>query len=103
MQDDEPCDADWRGGGRIDDRHQKPVAAARQRLDELRRIRCVAKYLANLADTEVQPLVEVHVRVAAPDVIADLRACDHLPAVEGEQFEDLERLRRQLEDPSALP
>ena len=91
------------GRRRVGDGHQEPVAAPGKRLDELRGIRGVAKHLANLPDAEIQPLIEVHERVAAPDVIADLDARHDLAAAAGEEFEDLERLRRQLEHVAALP
>ena len=81
----------------VGDRHQEPVAAPRERLDEPRGVRRVAEHLANLPDAEVQPLLEVHERVAAPDVIADLGAGHDLAAAAGQELEDLERLRRQLE------
>ena len=83
-------------------RHQEPVAAARQCLDEPWRVGGIAQRLTNLADAEVQPLLEVHERVAAPDVIADLAARDHLAAAAREELEHLERLRRQLDQVAAL-
>src|SRR6185436_7239692 len=83
-------------------RHHEPVAAARQRLDEPRRVSRIAQRLTNLADAEVQPLLEVHERIAAPDVIADFPARDDLAAAAREELEHLERLRRQLDQVAAL-
>ena len=84
------------------DRHQEPVTAARQRFDEAGGVRRVAEDFANLADAEIQSLLEVHERVAVPDVLADLVACHHFAAAAGEELEHHEGLRRQLEH-GALP
>jgi hypothetical protein len=57
----------------------------------------------NLPDAEIQALLEVHERVARPDVFADLRARHHVAATPRQQFEDFERLRRQLHEVALVP
>src|SRR5262249_44709730 len=61
-----------------------------------RRVGLIAERLANLTDAEVQSLLEVHERVSAPDVLADLIPCQHVTATSDQQLENLEGLRRQL-------
>ena len=89
-------------GAESRDRHQEPVAAPRQRFDEPRGVRGIAQHLTDLADAEVQSLLEVHERVAAPHVIADLVARHDFAAATGEELEHLERLRSQLDQVAAL-
>ena len=62
----------------------------------------VAERLADLADAEIQALLEVHERIAAPDVFADLVAGHHFTAAAGEQFEHLEGLRGELEQVAVM-
>ena len=66
-----------RGADRLH-RHQEPVAAPRQGLDEPRRVGRIPERLAHLTDAEVQALLEVDERVAGPDVLADLAAVSPL-------------------------
>src|SRR5262249_40434248 len=80
--------------GRLD-RHQKSIAASRQRLDVLRRLCIVTKRLANLTDAEIEALVKVDGRFIVPDRVADLAAGDDLATPCGEEREHAKRLRRQ--------
>jgi hypothetical protein len=84
------------------DRHHESIAATWKGLDEPRGVGRVAQHLANLADTEIQALLEVHERIAAPDVVADFGAGDDFTAAADEELEDSERLRRQPEQVAAL-
>ena len=101
-QHDETGDASGlRGAGRLDG-HEEPVAAPRKGLDELGGPCRVAEGLADLADAEVQALLEVDERVAGPDVLTDLAPPHHLAAAAGQEGEHLEGLRRQLDDVAVL-
>jgi hypothetical protein len=66
-------------------------------------IRIELECLPDLPDAEVQSLLEVDEGIAPPDVIAELRPGDHLAAPADQQFEDLERLRRELDHLAAPP
>src|SRR5262249_44940680 len=59
-------------------------------------IRAVGEGFANLPDAEVQPLFEVDQSGAAPDGFSDLVAGHHFAAASGQQFEDFEGVRWQL-------
>jgi hypothetical protein len=83
--------------------HQEPVAAARQRLDESRCIGGVAQRLAELANTEVESLLEVDQRAVGPHVVPDLAAGEHLPAATDEELEHLERLGGEPDEVPVAP
>src|SRR4029434_9206100 len=77
---------------------QKAIAAPRQRLDVLRRLRIVAKRLANLTDAEIEALVEVDEGVSAPDLLPDFVPGDNLAASGRQDRQDLERLGPQRDE-----
>ena len=79
------------------DRRDEAVAPAREGFDELRRLGVVAQRLADLPDAEVQPLVEVHERVALPHLLPNLLSCHDLAASPDQRLQDLERLRGKLD------
>jgi hypothetical protein len=54
-------------------------------------------------DSEVQPLLEVHKGVVAPDVLSNFFPRYQLAGATGEQSEHLERLRLQINAPSGFP
>jgi hypothetical protein len=83
------------------DRNDEPIAAPRQRLDEPGSVGGVPQRLADPAYAEVEPLLEVHDRVAQPDVRAKLFACNDFAGTARKELEHLERLRRQLDDVAA--
>ena len=62
----------------------------------------VAEGLANLADAEVEALLEIHEGVAGPDVLANLIARDHFARPAHEEREHLRRLRREFDQIAVL-
>jgi hypothetical protein len=84
-------------------RHQEPIPAPRQRLDELRGVGRVAERLPDLSNAEIEALLEIHERVAAPHVLMDGGARHDLSGMPGQQFQDFERLRRQLDELALVP
>src|SRR5262249_25312951 len=66
----------------------------------------VAQRLANLANAEIQALIEVHEGIGTPDLLADLVAGDNFTAAAHQHLQDFGRLRRQLHEvlvPAELP
>jgi hypothetical protein len=80
----------------------EPISTPWQRLDVAGRVGLVAEGGPDLLDAEVQPLVEVNERVAAPDLAAQLLAGDHVTRSSDEEREDLERLLLELDKHAAL-
>ena len=80
------------------DRRDEAVAPPRERFDVLRGIGVVAQSLADLPDAEVQPLVEVHERVATPHLLANLLSRHDLAASPDQRLQDLERLRGKFDE-----
>src|SRR5258705_6480 len=79
------------------------TGAAGKRVDEPRGLRVVAQRLPDLVDAEVQAAVEVHERVLAPQLLADLLAGDDVARTAGQQEQDLERLGREVDGKAFAP
>src|SRR6185503_2264111 len=97
----EPKDAAarrWRRGQRLGlrlDRSHEAISDTRPRLDEVRATGRVAQRDAYLADTEVDPTLEVDVGAVGPQLPAQLRARDHFTRARREQRQRAERLSLQ--------
>jgi hypothetical protein len=78
------------------------VPAPGQGLDVAGSIGLVAEGDPDLLDAEVEALVEVDERVAAPDLAAELFTGDDVTGAGDEQRQDLERLLLQLDEHPAL-
>ena len=90
-----------RGLGRSSLDHRNPhIAAPRDRLQVARRLGVVAEVMADLADGGVDPLFEVDVRLAAPQLLLDLLARDHLAGAADEEQQQARRLMGEAEDES---
>src|SRR5580765_8305173 len=59
------------------DRNKQPIPAARNRLDESRRVRRILQGLTQSADRGVQPMIEVDERPFGPEPEPELFATDH--------------------------
>jgi hypothetical protein len=84
------------------DRHDKTIPTARKRLDISRRARIIAERLANLADAEVQTLIEVDEGAITPDLPVDFLARHDLAAALHQQRQQLNGLRCELHEVGAL-
>src|SRR4029450_10702021 len=73
-------------------RHQKAIATPWQRLDVPRPARVVAEGFTNLADAEVETLVEVNEGFVVPDLLADLGAADDFAAPSSQDCGHLQRV-----------
>ena len=85
-----------RDGGR--DRGDKAVPLSRDGLHEARVVRRIAQGAADLQNAEVEAALEIHARVAAPDLSPELPAQDHFSGMGQQQREHARRLRRQFND-----
>ena len=82
---------------------EKPVSAARQRLDKGRIVGGVAERFSKPGDDRVQAVVEVDECFAAPDVAPQFLARDDVPRMLDERQERLKRLLLEaLFDAAAL-
>jgi hypothetical protein len=79
------CRKRLRSSGLVDDRwalgldrHEQSITAARNRLDESRRIRGIVQSLTQSAYSRVQAMIEVDERSVGPQPAPELFAADHL-------------------------
>ena len=79
------------------DRNEKPIATTRDRFEISRSIGIVGQRSADLADAEVETLIEVDDQAIGPDRLADVLSGDQLPGMAGEQRQHGDRLRPQFQ------
>ena len=94
----------FRGLGNLVDslhRSDEAIAAAGQGLDVTGLLGVIRERLTDLPDAEVQPLLEIHEGVAAPDFSLDLLSGNDLATVSGKQDQDFEGLPLQVDHPAS--
>ena len=86
-----------RGLGNRNDRRDKAIPAARQRLHKARLRGGILENLANLVDRSSQTAIEVDKSVRRPKLLTDLFPCNQLSRAFQEHDEQLKRLRLQAQ------
>jgi len=76
----------------------EPVSALGKGFNVARRLCIVAQSGANLPYGGVEPLVEIHEGLTAPDLMLDLLAGKYLVRVGGKQSEHFARLWREVQE-----
>ena len=84
------------------DEGDEPVAFARNSLDISRRFRVVAESGPNLADAEVDGMLEIDKCLVIPKVFADVFASDELAVPRNQKSEQPKRLMLQPNDLTGL-
>ena len=84
-------------------RRDKTVPEARDCLNKLRTARLVTERGPNLAHARIQPALEIHHRIVAPDGPAQLLPRDQLSWTAGQHGEHFKGLRRELDHDALLP
>src|SRR5262249_34259158 len=84
-------------------RGDETIAAPWEGLNVTRHFGRIVQRLAQLVDRCVQPVVEVHKRVAGPQTVAQLFSCDQRPWLFKQNRQDFERLADQLDLYPMLP